>query len=83
MKLNTDEDSPHYWARHFGRDLKIMLDGVPLHHVIEADDAEGYVVVYEYENGVPKIDAERKAVATQRVLGEVKFVGVLLNTPLS
>lgn len=76
MKVNGKRDSVHYWPRAFATCPTFKLNGEAIGMVIEADDVEGYVVVYqEDDRGRLKLNADGTAFAKFRLSGRVEISG--------
>lgn len=75
MRVNASPNHPLYWGNVFRSPPTVMLDGAEIDDVVEADDAEGYVVVVQMDGKYAKADETGNGVATLRLSGKVEFVG--------
>lgn len=67
--LDTD-----FWFLHFDKRPMVLLDGVELKRVMEADDQQGYATVYDSDaQGQLKLATDR--VIQKNLRGKVEIVG--------
>jgi hypothetical protein len=73
---------PRDWRKHFFPDLAILLDGVEVKDVIEADDEAGYLIRYcKDQDGKPVVAANGLQYETERLEGAVEFTGTRRFSP--
>lgn len=76
MRITGVLRDPDHWLNYFKVGLFIRLDGERIDHVVEADDAAGYVIVNVLdEKGKPMVDVRTGALVRARREGKVEFVG--------
>ena len=53
---------------------RVLLDGKPLAHCVEADDGAGWAIVAETNNdGDFKVNRQRDEIVCRRVFGSIRF----------
>lgn len=76
MFVTARRDHPDFWRRTYRTCPSITLDGELLDDVVEADDAAGYVVVYQRGPDGRLAEApDGSGVATERREGKVEITG--------
>lgn len=73
MKLNANPDSRHFWLQYGRPRVDCYLDGARIFNVYEADDAEGYAVVYVVENSRQVDDPKTGKPALKWLRGKIEF----------
>lgn len=75
MRVTVDpNDADFIGVQNLGR-FKVLFNGVALDDCVEADDAQGYAVVYlRDDNGHVLVDRQRQAAVRQRVNGRIEIV---------
>lgn len=74
MRVSCKLTDPDFWFLHFDRCPAVMLDGVNLEHVVEANEDTGYVTVYDRDaRGELKLSGTR--VVQKTMQGKVEIVG--------
>ncbi|MFD2248947.1 hypothetical protein FHS82_001064 [Pseudochelatococcus lubricantis] len=55
MRITTDKQDKLAWTSFDLADIEMRVDGEVVHHVVTADDAEGYAIVLNRELAVPEV----------------------------
>lgn len=71
MRLSVDKDDPGYSPKAF--EARPFLDDVYQDHCITADEEEGIIIRFVYENGQPVLSEDRESIMTEIVKGKVKI----------
>lgn len=75
MRVTADKKDDAYWGLVFRAPLAILLDGVEVQDVVEADDDEGFVVRHK-RNKDGSLAVRKGEFVTERIEGAVAFKGV-------
>lgn len=82
MKISASPKNENYWRKYFDAYPTVTLDGVPIGHVVEADDVEGYVRVEELDaRGAPVVNAGRTGIMVKLLHGSVELIGARRPCP--
>lgn len=73
MKINVDQNSPHFWRHHFSTSPHIFVDGVEVSKCTEADEDAGYVERLATDDD-GRIIAENGCAKIERLHGVVSIV---------
>lgn len=74
MRVSSQPDSPLFWKKLFREDPEILLDGVPIANVLEADDKTGEVIVIKHNGAYPIFAGGRYITETKT--GKVTIKGI-------
>jgi hypothetical protein len=73
MKLNANPESRHFWLLGDRKPVDCFVDGVKCPNVYEADDLEGYAVVYVVEDDRVVVDRRTGVPVLKWLKGKVEF----------
>lgn len=74
MRISGRQSDPNHWTNHFARCPDIFFNGELLHHVAEADDQEGWVVIEIWKDGKLQLESTGTCIAVRMLTGKVQIV---------
>jgi hypothetical protein len=77
MRVSGAPKDQNYWAKLYKQCPMVTLNGMPMQHVVEADDIRRQLVVEVWENDRPRLGADNMF-ERKTLYGDVRIIGELL-----